>query len=135
MRPSWNHVWMKFAHSIAERSCDPQYKVGAIVVTQDNTQVLAVGYNGDHAGGPNTIDSREPGESGFIHAEINALIKCDFNTPKEKIMYVTLSPCKMCAKAIINAGISRVVYCDEYRDTAGIELLNSYNIRVDKFDM
>jgi deoxycytidylate deaminase len=41
----------------------------------------------------------------------------------------------MCAKAIINAGISRVVYCDEYRDTAGIELLNSYNIRVDKFDM
>ena len=63
---------------------DPRFQVGAVIVTEDNTQVLAVGYNGDHRGGPNCVESTEPGQSGFIHAEINALIKCDFNNPKKK---------------------------------------------------
>ena len=43
---------MNFAKSIAARSIDPRFKVGAVVVSADNTQVLSVGYNGDHAGGP-----------------------------------------------------------------------------------
>jgi dCMP deaminase len=65
----------------------------------------------------------EPGESGFIHAEINALIKLDYNNPKPKTLYITLSPCKQCAKAIINGGISRVVFLKKYRCTSGIDLL------------
>ena len=48
MRPSWDSIWMKFATSIAERSYDPRNKVGTVIVTQDNTQVLAVGYNGNY---------------------------------------------------------------------------------------
>ena len=55
MRPTWNKVWMDFAKIISERSYDPRHKVGAIVVTQDNTQVLAVGYNGNYSGGPNEV--------------------------------------------------------------------------------
>ena len=128
-RPSWDKVWMEFARSISHRSYDPRHQVGAVIVTEDNTQVLAVGYNGNFAGGPNKVESTIPGESGMIHAEINALLKMDFNNPKGKKMYVTLSPCRMCAKAIVNAGIDEVVYGEEYRDPAGIDLLKSVNIK------
>ena len=74
-RPCWDKIWMDFAYSISERSCDTKYKVGAVVVNSENTQVLSIGYNGDQKGGPNKRDSTQTGQSGFIHAEINALIK------------------------------------------------------------
>jgi dCMP deaminase len=128
-RPSWDQVWMEFAKSISRRSYDPRHQVGAVIVTEDNTQVLAVGYNGNFAGGPNAVESTVPGESGMIHAEINALLKMDFNHPKGKKMYVTLSPCRMCAKAIVNAGIKEVIYGEEYRDPAGVDLLKSVSIK------
>ena len=128
MRPSWNNIWKRFAEDIAQRSPDPKFQVGAVIVTEDNTQVLALGYNGDHKGGPNVRDSLEPGRSGFIHAEINALIKLDYNNPKKKTLYITLSPCIDCAKAIINGGIDRVVFRDQYRCTSGIDLLRKHKI-------
>ena len=124
---------MDFAHSIAERSCDTKYKVGAIIVNSENTQVLSIGYNGDQKGGPNKRDSTETGQSGFIHAEINALIKCDYNYPKKKIMYLTLSPCKMCAKAIVNAGIDKVVYSKKYEASNGLDILKEAGISVKAF--
>jgi len=132
MRPEWDEVWMATAILISKRSYDPRYQVGAVVVSEDNTQVLAVGYNGNYSGGPNEAESDNPGESGMIHAEINALLKLDYNNPKKKTMYVTLSPCKMCAKAIVNAGIDEVIYKEEYRDTAGIDILKMSNINVRK---
>lgn len=128
MRPNWDTIWMDFASNIARRSPDPNFKVGCCIVSQDNCQVLAIGYNGDHKGGPNVRDSLEPGRSGFIHAEINALIKLDYNNPKKKTLYITLSPCIDCAKAIINGGIDRVVFRDQYRCTSGIDLLRKHKI-------
>jgi dCMP deaminase len=119
---------MSIARVIAERSYDPRLKVGAIIVSSDNTQMLSGGYNGNYAGGPHEHESPEPGQSGFIHAEINALLKLDYNNPKEKHMYLTHSPCRMCAKCIINAGIKRVVYEIPYRDSSGVELLRSVGI-------
>ena len=133
MRPEWGEIWMSFARNISRRSYDPRYQVGAIVVTDDNTQVLSVGYNGNHQGGPNEVESVEPGASGMIHAEINALLKMDYNNPKKKIMYVTLSPCRMCAKAMINAGIDEVIYDEEYRDRSGIDLLLSSGVSVKSY--
>tara|TARA_Y100000034_G_C6677837_1_gene297857 strand:+ start:180 stop:554 length:375 start_codon:yes stop_codon:yes gene_type:complete len=124
---------MEFAYSISRRSYDPRHQVGAVVVTDDNTQVLAVGYNGNHSGGPNEVESSIPGESGMLHAEINALLKMDYNNPKRKILYVTLSPCRMCSKAIINSGIDEVVYSEEYRDTSGIDLLFESSMSVRKY--
>tara|TARA_Y100000592_G_C5261141_1_gene217393 strand:- start:55 stop:456 length:402 start_codon:yes stop_codon:yes gene_type:complete len=132
MRPSWDDVWMRTAHIISERSYDPRHQVGAVVVTEDNTQVLAVGYNGNYSGGPNEVESTTPGESGMIHAEINALLKMDYNNPKYKKLYVTLSPCRQCAKAMVNAGIDEVVYDEEYRDTSSIEILLDSGIKVRK---
>ena len=134
-RPSWDEVWSSFAMTISKRSIDPRSKVGAVIVTEDNTQVLSVGYNGDQAGGPNEVESLEPGQSGCLHAEINSIIKLDYNNPKKKKMYVTMSPCKMCAKAIINAGVNEVVYAEKYRDESGIQLLLNSGIIVRKFSM
>jgi len=133
MRPSWDEVWMNIAREVSKRSADDKNKVGTVIVTQDNTQVLSLGYNGDHAGGPNCRESDAPGESGFIHAEMNALIKLDYNNLKARIMYVTLSPCRMCAKAIINARVQEVVYDADYRDTSGIEILRAAGIKVRKY--
>ncbi len=129
-RPKWDTVWIEFAENISRRSIDPKHKVGAVIVTTDNTQVLALGYNGDHKGGPNSRDSMKHGHSGLIHAEINALIKCDYNNPKDKKMYVTLSPCCVCAKAIINSGIKEVIYLEKYIDSEGIDILQSCGISV-----
>ena len=131
-RPDWDDIWMDMAVSISRRSYDPKWKVGAIVVTGDNTSVLSVGYNGNYTGGPNSIESMEPGRSGMIHAEINALLKMDYHNHKKKIMYVTLSPCRMCAKAIVNSGIDEVVYLEEYRDRGGLEILEQCKIRTRK---
>ena len=133
-RPTWDQIWISFAKTISERSYDPRNKVGAVIVTEDNTQVLSIGYNGGWAGGPNEVESLEPGKSGMIHAEINALIKMNYSHHKRKKLYVTLSPCRGCAKAIINGGINRVIYLDDYRDLSGVELLREAGIRVRRFD-
>ena len=69
----------------------------------------------------------------MIHAEINALLKLDYNNPKHKVMYITLSPCRMCAKSMINAGICEVVYDEEYRDTSGLKVLEKSSVIVRKF--
>jgi dCMP deaminase len=132
-RLSWDQVWSSFAQTISQRSTDTKIKVGCVIVPFDNTGVLSLGYNGDHKGGSNERESNDTGFSGFIHAEINALIKMDFNNPKDKKMYLTHSPCKMCAKAIINANIKEVNYIDEYKsDTTGIDLLVKHGVKVNK---
>tara|TARA_Y100000593_G_scaffold66847_1_gene122955 strand:+ start:371 stop:745 length:375 start_codon:yes stop_codon:yes gene_type:complete len=120
---------MDCASSIATRSYDPRFQVGSVVVTEDNTQVLAVGYNGNYAGGPNEVESDTPGMSGMLHAEINALLKMDYNNPKKKKLYLTLSPCRYCAKAIVNAGIDEVIFKEEYRDLSSLEILDHAGIK------
>jgi dCMP deaminase len=130
MRPNWDSIWIEFAKSISRRSYDPRHQVGAVVVAEDNTQVLAIGYNGNYRGGPNEVESDVPGQSGMIHAEINALLKMDFNNPKRKKMYITMSPCRMCAKAIVNADIDDIIFSEKYRDTSGLEILTSAGINI-----
>jgi dCMP deaminase len=124
---------MILSQMVGQRSHHPVHKVGCIIVSGDNTQVLSIGYNGNYKGGSNQVDSTLPGLSGLIHAEVNALLKMDYNSNKPKIMYVTLSPCVMCAKAIINAGIDKVYYLQAYRDTEGLELLKRAGIEVEGF--
>ena len=131
-RPSWDKIWMQMAETIAQRSHHPTFKVGALIVTSDNTQVLSLGYNGNATGMSNAPQSEEPGCSGLLHAEINALLKLDYNNPKDKVMYLTLSPCTNCAMAIINSGIKKVVYREKYRDDSGIKMLQSVGIKVNQ---
>ena len=130
IRPSRPETWMSIAHTISQRSYDQRLKVGAIIVSADNSQMLSMGYNGNYRGGPNVQESLEPGQSGFIHAEVNALVKCDYNFHKKKHMYLTHSPCRNCAKLIVNAEISTVIYDIQYRDISGLEILTSVGINV-----
>ena len=133
IRPSWDSIWMEVTQTIAKRSHHPNYKVGALIVTSDNTQVLSLGYNGNAAGMSNVPQSEQPGESGLIHAEINALLKLDYNNPKDKVLYLTLSPCEYCAKAIINSGIKKVVYENKYRDLTGVNILKEAGVEIIQF--
>ena len=126
---------MRTAFNLAERSIDPRTQVGCVVISgDDNASVLAIGYNGQEKGGPNEVDSLEPGQSGCLHAEENAIIKLDFNSHKRKVMYVTVSPCLMCAKRIVNAAIDEVVYATAYRDPVGLERLKMRGVKVRQFN-
>jgi len=134
VRPSWNKIWMTMAETIAQRSHHSTFKVGALIVTSDNTQVLSLGYNGNAAGMSNVPQSEAPGCSGLLHAEINALLKLDYNNPKDKVMYLTLSPCETCAKAIVNSGLKRVVFKARYRNDTGIKILQKVGIEAEEFE-
>lgn len=132
-RPTWHETWMEITRRVAERSYDPRLKVGAIVVSDDNTRLLSLGYNGNYRGGPNVPDAEGPGMSGFIHAEVNALVKCDYNFNRRKVMYLTHSPCVQCAKLIVNADVSSVIYDVEYRDLCGVKILTSCGVSVNRY--
>ena len=110
-------------------TCD-RLKVGAVVCDKDLKTIHSYGYNGNYSGGPNKCDNPEEGNCSDIHAEINALIKP--NREKGEIMFITDSPCLMCAKSIINAGIKKVYYLREYRDSSGLKLLKKANVGVVK---
>lgn len=121
---------MDVAKTIASRSYDPILQVGAVIVSDDNTTVLSLGYNGNAKGLPNKRESDEPGLSGYLHAELNALLKAPYNYNGKKVMYVTHSPCRMCCKCIMQCKIDRVVYLNEYRDTSALQLLRDAGIEV-----
>ncbi len=132
-RPTWNSVWMKLAHNLADRSTCSRLHVGCVVVSMDNTRVLALGYNGGPRGGRNECVSDQPGQCGHLHAEINALIKLNYHECVGKKMYVTTEPCGPCAVAVVNAGISSVIYDRPYRLHEGLETLRKAGIVVERF--
>lgn len=123
VRPSWDDIWMQMALALSRRSTCSRLSVGCVVVSSDNTRMLSLGYNGGPKGISNECLSKEPGACGHLHAEINALIKMDYNMSGTKVMYVTTQPCYNCAVAIVNGGISEVVYLNPYRDESGLKLL------------
>ena len=115
-------VYMRMAEELAKRSTCARSSVGTVIASADLTQVLGIGYNGNARGLPNSCDSPEPGRCGCIHSEANALIKAGASIPG-KAVFVTLSPCVMCAKMIVNSNVARVYYRDAYRDPTGVEVL------------
>lgn len=123
-------VFKDFTTNLATLSKCCERKVAAIITDKDLTQVYSIGLNGGPKG---LVDCmcKIDGKYGCVHAEINALIKCMTNDPG-KVMFVTLSPCKQCAAAIINApgGFSAVYYFEEWKDTTGIKLLKQAGITV-----
>lgn len=107
-------------------------QVAAVITDKDMSQVYSIGLNGGPKG---LVDCMcvIGGKYGCIHAEQNALVKC-LSDAEDKVMFVTLSPCKACAAAIINApgSFSAVYYCEEWKDKSGINLLQSAGIKVCK---
>ena len=94
--------------------------------------IISDGYNGTPSGFENDCEDDDHTKPYVLHAEANAITKvaCSNNSSLGATMYITASPCIECAKLIIQAGIKRVVYSDEYRSAEGIELLKRANIDV-----
>lgn len=133
-RPSFAEVYMNFAQLIARRSTCKRLQVGTVITTTDYRKVLAVGYNGNASGLPNTCDRDEPGHCGCLHSEENAVINCDSPRATEKYVFVTHLPCVACAKRLINLGnVRQVIYKDNYRQQDAVVLLRSVGIAVQKF--
>lgn len=121
-------VFKDFTLGLATLSKCEDRKVAAIVTDGDLKQVYSIGING----GPKNLQDclcKLDGKYGCLHAEQNALIKCT-SVDTNKIMFVTLAPCKQCAAAIINApGSFKVVYYfEEWKDDTGLRLLQAAGI-------
>ena len=118
---SWDQYFMGIALLSAERSKDPSTQVGACIV-DDNNRILSEGYNGMPAGCEDDImpwgKIGDPLNNKYFfvcHAELNAILNYRGGSLKDARLYSTLFPCNECAKAIIQAGIKKIVYdSDKY---------------------
>ncbi|MBY0317031.1 MAG: hypothetical protein K2Q26_16045 [Bdellovibrionales bacterium] len=130
-RPSFEEIYMELAFALARRSTCTRLNVGTVITSTDYRKVLAIGYNGNAAGLPNTCDRHEAGNCGCLHSEENAVINCDSPRATEKHVFVTHLPCSACAKRLINlGGVRKIFYQIQYRSLESIQLLESVNIQV-----
>jgi dCMP deaminase len=120
-------VYMRMAEELAKRSTCARLQVGTVVTDARLENVLAIGYNGNAKGLPNRCDSTVPGNCGCIHSEVNALVKAP-GGQRDKVVFVTDSPCVACAKLMINSGVTHVYFRRRYRDPSGVELLEQAGI-------
>jgi len=123
--------YLRMARIWAENSYCQRRKVGALVVK--DKMIISDGYNGTPSGFENICEDESGTTKPYVlHAEANAITKLarSSNNSDGSTLYVTASPCIECAKLIIQAGISRVVYSEKYRLEDGIELLKRANIEV-----
>lgn len=114
---SWDEYFMGVAMLAAKRSKDPNTQVGACIVNQDNI-ILSTGYNGFPKGCSDDVFpwEREGADTKYpfvVHAELNAILNCNGKSLKGAKIYVALFPCNECAKAIIQSGISQVLYLSD----------------------
>lgn len=127
--------YIQMASIWAENSYCKRRKVGALLVK--DRMIISDGYNGTPSGFENVCEDDNGVTKPYVlHAEANAISKVaqSGNSSKDATLYVTASPCVECAKLIIQSGITRVVYRDEYRLTDGIDLLRRAGIMVEKVD-
>jgi dCMP deaminase len=125
--------YIQMARVWAKNSYCKRRQVGALLVK--DRMIISDGYNGTPSGFENECED-ESGQSKpyVLHAEANAITKVakSNNSSEGATLYITDSPCMDCAKLIIQAGIRRVVYGDEYRMTDGIKLLEKAGIEIVK---
>ena len=143
---SWDEYFMGVALLSAKRSKDPSTQVGACIVNADN-RIVSVGYNGFPRGcsdeefpwernADNQNDTKYP----FVcHAELNAILNASGREMRGTRIYVALFPCNECAKAIIQAGISEVIYLsDKYKNTdnclASRRMLEAAGVKLTQFE-
>lgn len=123
--------YIRMAQIWAENSYCKRRQVGAIIVK--DKMIISDGYNGTPSGFENICEDDNGLTKPYVlHAEANAITKIarSGNNSDGATLYVTSSPCIECAKLIIQAGIKRVVYSEEYRLTDGIDLLRRAGIEV-----
>ena len=123
--------YLKMARIWAENSYCKRRQVGALIVK--DKMIISDGYNGTPSGFENVCEDENNVTKPYVlHAEANAITKIarSGNNSDGATLYVTAAPCIECAKLIIQAGISRVIYSEEYRIEDGINLLLRAGIEV-----
>lgn len=126
--------YLEMAAIWAKNSYCKRRQVGALLVK--DKMIISDGFNGTPAGFENQCeDENDVTKPYVLHAEANAITKVakSGNSSEGATLYITTSPCIECAKLIIQSGIERVVYSEEYRRSEGIELLKRANIKVENF--
>lgn len=124
MRSKFDTSYLQMAQIWARNSYCKRRQVGALLVK--DRMIISDGYNGTPSGFENVCEDADGVTKAYVlHAEANAISKIakSGNSADGATLYVTASPCMECAKLIIQAGIKRVVYSDEYRLHDGIDLL------------
>ncbi len=127
--------YLEMAEVWAKNSYCRRRQVGALIVK--DRMIISDGYNGTPSGFENVCEDENGVTKPYVlHAEANAITKVakSGNSSAGATLYVTASPCMECSKLIIQAGIKRVVYRDEYRLTDGIDLLRQAGVEVEKVD-
>ena len=127
--------YVEMASIWAKNSYCKRRQVGALLVK--DKMIISDGYNGTPSGFENVCEDEYGVTKPYVlHAEANAISKVAMsgNSSDGSTLYVTASPCIECAKLIIQAGIKRVVYRDEYRLTDGVDLLRRAGVEVEKVD-
>lgn len=145
-RPSWEEYFMDIAQLVARRSTCLRRQVGAVMVKEKN--ILATGYNGTpkgitHCDVTGCLREQLKVPSGQrhelcrgLHAEQNAIIQAASHgvNISEATLYCTNSPCIICTKMLINAGIREVVYLEGYPDELSMDMLAEAGIDVRVFE-
>jgi len=127
--------YLKMADIWAQNSYCKRRKVGALLVK--DKMIISDGYNGTPSGFENECEDEDNKTKTYVlHAEANAITKVakSGNSSQDATLYVTSSPCIECSKLIIQAGIKRVVFTENYRLEDGINLLKRANIDVEQVD-
>ena len=145
MRPDWDTYFMCFTKLVATRSSCLRRSVGAVLVK--DKRILATGYNGAPAGMAHCeeagclrdqlhIPSGERHElCRGLHAEQNAIIQAarQGTEIKDSTLYCTTAPCSLCAKMLINAGVTRIVYEGSYPDERAMAFFAEAGVKVEHF--
>ena len=122
--------YLRMAAIWAENSYCQRRKVGALVVKEK--MIISDGYNGTPSGFENVCeDDNNVTKPYVLHAEANAITKLARSSNNSDGATLYASPCIECAKLIIQAGIRRVVYAEQYRLTDGIDLLRRAGVEVE----
>lgn len=143
---SWDEYFMSIACLSAKRSKDPSSQVGCCIISP-NKVILSTGYNGFPRGcsddefnwGRIEIDGRAPKYDYVVHAELNAILNSGANDLRGSTLYTKLFPCNECAKAIIQAGISKVIYLsmpdskEHLKFNQSIEMFNAAGVEHNQF--
>lgn len=129
-------TYLKMAKTWADLSHCERKKVGALIVK--NGMIISDGYNGTPSGYDNCCENENWETHWYtIHAEANAILKCARHGQScdGSTLYQTHSPCKECSKLILQSGIKRLVYIEDYKDLEGVEFLINSGIQVEKIEI
>lgn len=127
----YDYAYLKLALEWSKLSYCSRKKVGSLIVK--NNMIISDGYNGTPTGFDNICENNKGISHWYVlHAEANAILKTakSNHNCSGATLYLTLSPCKDCSKLIHQAGIKRLVYIDQYKDTSGLDFLKEAGVTI-----